>query len=79
LILKSDIKKSKDRIIEIHRRITGRKPTKKALSEMIDYLNSVGSLHEENAEEISETILEHKRYTSLALLIYNLDETSQKS
>ncbi|MDG1292047.1 MAG: PSD1 and planctomycete cytochrome C domain-containing protein [Flavobacteriaceae bacterium] len=79
LILKSDIKKSKDRIIEIHRRITGRKPTKKALSEMIDYLNSVGPLHEENIEEISETILEHKRYTSLALLIYNLDETSQKS
>ena len=79
LILKSDIKKSKNRIIEIHRRITGRKPTKKALSKMIDYMDSVGVLYNEREEEMSKTDLEHKRYTSLALLIYNLDETSQKS
>ena len=79
LILKSDIRKSKNRIIEIHRRITGRKPTKKALSEMIDYMDSVGELYDEKEEEMSEIALEHKIYTSLALLIYNLDETSQKS
>jgi hypothetical protein len=79
LILKSDIRKIKNRIIEIHRRITGRKPTKKALFEMIDYMDSVVALYDEKEEEMSETDLEHKIYTSLALLIYNLDETSQKS
>ena len=51
LILKSEIKKDKERIIEIHRRITGRKPTKKALSEMMDYLDKVGELHSEKMGE----------------------------
>ena len=78
LILNSGIKKDKERIIEIHRRITGRKPTKKALSEMMDYLDTVAELHSEKTD-MSEMDLEMKSYSSLALLIYNLDETSQKS
>lgn len=79
LILGSEIKRDKERIIEIHRRITGRKPTKKALSSMMDYLESVEELHTVKAVEMSEIDLELKIFTSLALLIYNLDETSQKS
>ena len=79
LILKSGIKKDKERIIEIHRRITGRKPTKKALSEMMDYLDTVAEIHSQKTTELSEMDLAMKSYTSLALLIYNLDETSQKS
>jgi len=79
LILDSEIKKDKDRIISLHRRITGRIPSRKALSEMIDYLETVMEMHEENTTKISEIDLELKTYTSLALLIYNLDETSQKS
>jgi hypothetical protein len=78
LILNSEINKDKERIIEIHRRITGRKPTKKALSEMMDFLDTVAELHSEKTD-LSEMDLAMKRYTSLALLIYNLDETSQKS
>jgi hypothetical protein len=78
MILNSGIKKDKERIIEIHRRITGRKPTKKALSEMMDYLDTVAELHSEKTD-MSEMDLEMKSYSSLALLIYNLDETSQKS
>ena len=78
MILKSGIKKDKERIIEIHRRITGRKPTKKAMSEMMDYLDTVAELHSEKTD-MSEMDLAMKSYTSLALLIYNLDETSQKS
>ncbi len=78
LILNSEIIRDKDRIIEIHRRITGRKPTKKAISEMMDYLDAVAELHSEKTD-ISEMDLSMKSYTSLALLIYNLDETSQKS
>ena len=79
LILSSEIKKDKDRIITLHRKITGRKPSRKALSEMIDYLKTVAELHQEKTTETSEADLEMKSYTSLALLIYNLDETSQKS
>lgn len=79
LILSSEIKNDKDRIITLHRKITGRKPSRKALSEMIDYLKTVAELHQEKTTETSEADLEMKSYTSLALLIYNLDETSQKS
>jgi len=79
LILSSEIKKDKDRIITLHRKITGRKPSRKALSEMMDYLKTVAELQEEKTNETSEADLEMKSYTSLALLIYNLDETSQKS
>ncbi|MDA0936554.1 MAG: PSD1 and planctomycete cytochrome C domain-containing protein, partial [Bacteroidetes bacterium] len=78
-ILSSEIKKDKDRIITLHRKITGRKPSRKALSEMMDYLKTVAELQEEKTNETSEADLEMKSYISLALLIYNLDETSQKS
>jgi len=78
LILNSKINRDKERIIEIHRRITGRKPTKKAISEMMDYLDAVAELHSEK-KDINEMDLSMKSYTSLAILIYNLDETSQKS
>ena len=79
LILKSEIKRDKDRIIDLHRRITGRKPSRKALSEMIDYRDKVLELYKEKRVEMSEIELVMKSYISLAHLIYNLDETSQKS
>ncbi len=79
LVLNSEIKKNKERIIEIHRRITGRTPTKKTLSQMIDYLDTVGELHSEKMGEYNSMDLEFKSFTSLALMIYNLDETTQKS
>lgn len=79
LILSSEIKNKKERIITLHRRITGRYPSRKALSDMIDYMETVEELHEKKTTEISEVDLELKSYTSLAHLIYNLDETSQKS
>ena len=79
LVLNGQIKKDKERIIEIHRRITGRTPTKKALSQMIDYLDKVGELHSEKMGEYNSMDLEFKSFTSLALMIYNLDETTQKS
>ena len=79
LILKSEIKSDKDRIIDLHRRITGRKPSQKALSRMIDYRDKVLELHKEKRVEMSEIDLVMKSYISLAHLIYNLDETSQKS
>ena len=79
LILEGKIKKDKYRIEALHRRITGRNPSPKALSEMIDYLKSTEELHAKKTKELSEKDLKMKSYTSLALLIYNLDETSQKS
>tara|TARA_B100000965_G_C19442340_1_gene691471 strand:- start:547 stop:915 length:369 start_codon:yes stop_codon:yes gene_type:complete len=79
LILKGGVKKDKDRIVEIHRRITGRKPSDKSLSEMMYYLDTVAELHAEKTAEMSKIDLEMKIYISLAHLIYNLDETSQKS
>ena len=79
LILNSEIKRDKDRIIDLHRRITGRKPSRKALSEMIDYRDKVLELHKEKRVEMSKIDLVMKSYISLAHLIYNLDETSQKS
>ena len=79
LVLNSEIKNNKERIIEIHRRITGRTPTKKALSQMIDYLDKVGELYSEKMGEYNSMDLEFKNFTSLALMIYNLDETTQKS
>tara|TARA_S200000501_G_scaffold5420_1_gene4718 strand:+ start:3241 stop:5571 length:2331 start_codon:yes stop_codon:yes gene_type:complete len=79
LILESEIKKDKYRVKALHRRITGRNPSRKALSEMIDYLKSAEELHAKKTKELTEEDLKMKSYTSLALLIYNLDETSHKS
>jgi len=79
LILDSGMKSNKERIIAIHRRITGRVPTKKTLSEMIDYLEDIAEIHEDKDSDFSAAEILHKSLTSLSLLIYNLDETSQKS
>jgi hypothetical protein len=61
--------------------ITGRSPENKALNEMINYLNEVQKIHLENNKSLSldQIKLDQKVYTSMVLLIYNLDETSQKS
>ena len=79
LILAKDIKTDKDRIIQIHRRITGRKPEIGAVNEMMDYLKEVEKIHLQNDESLDEEGLKQKAYSSLVLLVYNLDETSQKS
>ena len=46
---------------------------------MIVYRDKMLELHKEKRVEMSETDLVMKSYISLAHLIYNLDETSQKS
>ena len=79
LILDSGMKSNKERVIAIHRRITGRVPTKKTLSEMIDYLEDIAKIHGDKDSDFSAAEILHKSFTSLSLLIYNLDETSQKS
>ena len=62
LILKSEIKRDKDRIVALHRRITGRKPSRKALSEMIDYRDTVWEIYAEKTAEMSKIDLEMKSY-----------------
>ena len=79
LILESGIKSDKQRVIAIYRRITGREPSKKTLSEMMDYLEDIAEIHEDKNRDLPAAELLHKSFTSLSLLIYNLDETSQKS
>ena len=79
LILESEIQSDKQRLIAIYRRITGREPSKKTLSEMMDYLEDIAEIHEDKNRDLPAAELLHKSFTSLSLLIYNLDETSQKS
>lgn len=79
LILESEIQSDKQRVIAIYRRITGREPSKKTLSEMMDYLEDIAEIHEDKNRDLPAAELLHKSFTSLSLLIYNLDETSQKS
>lgn len=79
LILESGIKSDKQRLIAIYRRITGREPSKKTLSEMMDYLEDIAEIHGDKNRDLPAAELLHKSFTSLSLLIYNLDETSQKS
>ena len=79
LILESGIKSDKQRVIAIYRRITGREPSKKTLSEMMDYLEDIAEIHGDKNRDLPAAELLHKSFTSLSLLIYNLDETSQKS
>jgi hypothetical protein len=80
-ILTTDLKSHRDRVYQLHRMITGRSPEKKALNEMINYLKEVEKIHLENNKSLSldQIKLDQKVYTSMVLLIYNLDETSQKS
>jgi hypothetical protein len=79
LILESEIQSDKQRLIAIYRRITGREPSKKTLSEMMDYLEDIAEIHGDKNRDLPAAELLHKSFTSLSLLIYNLDETSQKS
>lgn len=79
LILESEIQSDKQRVIAIHRRITGREPSKKTLSEMMDYLEDIAEIHGDKNRDLPAAELLLKSFTSLSLLIYNLDETSQKS
>jgi hypothetical protein len=50
------------------------------LNEMINYLKEVKKIHLQNNKSLSldQIKLDQKIYTSMVLLIYNLDETSQK-
>ncbi|MBL6644077.1 MAG: PSD1 domain-containing protein [Flavobacteriaceae bacterium] len=79
LILESEIQSDKQRLIATYRRITGREPSKKTLSEMMDYLEDIAEIHGDKNRDLPAAELLHKSFTSLSLLIYNLDETSQKS
>ena len=45
----------------------------------MDYLHHSESLHQERNEESAKNDIKTKAFTALALLLYNLDETSQKS
>ena len=56
------------KINTLYRTITGRKPNKKELTMLKKYFN------EENSKNVDEIA-----FDKLCMLIYNLDETSQKS
>ena len=73
------MKSHKENIIHIYRKITGRSPQKKTLNYLIDYRKEVEKIHLKKAESLDKFDIQNKVYTSLSLLIYNLDETSQKS
>jgi hypothetical protein len=59
-----------DKIIKLYRTVTGRTPNELEISKLDSYLNEVKKINEYSDE---------KAFTSLAILIYNLDETTQKS
>jgi hypothetical protein len=79
LILSRFVNSDKENIINIYRRVTGRTPDENELNELIEFYeyvhkNEMNEIKSKNSAEIK-----HKAYTSLSLLIYNLDETTQKS
>ena len=57
-----------DKITKLYRTITGRAPNKNELSKLKNYFNDENSI---NSERVA--------FDKLCMLIYNLDETSQKS
>ena len=59
-----------EKIVKVYRTITGRTPSIKEIDKLKDYLNEVSDL---NSYE------EKKAFNSLVVLVYNLDETTQKS
>jgi hypothetical protein len=59
-----------EKIIKLYRTVTGRKPNNIELDKLNKFLNEVITLNKKNAKEA---------FISLAVLIYNLDETTQKS
>ncbi len=78
-LISRELKSEKENITNIYRKITGRLPQKKTLSYMIDYIREVEKIYIQNEESMDHLNMQKKIYTSLSLLIYNLDETSQKS
>lgn len=59
-----------EKIVKVYRTITGRTPSTKEIDKLKNYLNEVSDL---NSYE------EKKAFNSLVVLVYNLDETTQKS
>jgi len=59
-----------EKIIKLYRTVTGRKPNNIELDKLNKFLNEVVTVNKKNAKEA---------FVSLAVLIYNLDETTQKS
>ena len=78
-LLSKKLKSDKENIIHIYRKITGRSPQKKTLNYLIDYIKEVEKILLQNEGSLDKFDIQNKVYTSLSLLIYNLDETSQKS
>ena len=58
------------KIIKLYRTVTGRTPIENELIKLKEFLNEVKSLNE---------IEDQKAFNSLTVLVYNLDETTQKS
>jgi hypothetical protein len=59
-----------EKIVKVYRTITGRTPSIKEIDKLKNYLKEVSDL---NSYE------EKKAFNSLVVLVYNLDETTQKS
>ena len=59
-----------EKIVKVYRTITGRTPSIKEIDKLINYLNEVSDLNNYS---------EKKAFNSLVVLVYNLDETTQKS
>lgn len=59
-----------EKIVKVYRTITGRTPSIKEIDKLINYLNEVSNLNNYS---------EKKAFNSLVVLVYNLDETTQKS
>ena len=59
-----------NKIIKLYRTVTGRKPNKIELEKLKEYLDEIKNMNSVNDKDA---------FTSLAVLIYNLDETTQKS
>jgi hypothetical protein len=68
-IFKEEISIDK-KIIKLYRTVTGRTPIEKELIKLKEFLNEVQNLND---------IEEQKAFNSLTVLVYNLDETTQKS
>ena len=58
------------KIVKLYRTVTGRTPIEKELIKLKEFLNEVKDLND---------IEDQKAFNSLTVLVYNLDETTQKS
>ena len=59
-----------EKILKLYRTVTGRTPVENELIKLKDFLNEVKNLNE---------IEDQEAFNSLTVLVYNLDETTQKS